>query len=104
MTGLLDDLCSNQHMTPQQIVRFDLREIPSLEVRCKCGAVISLPLDKPTSLREHLACAGCNETLWKGRMEQDKVFFHLQNLVSAVSLWKEIQPDKFTVGFSLVSP
>jgi RNase P subunit RPR2 len=90
-------------MTPQHVVRFDLNEIPALEVRCKCGAVISLPLTAPTSLRERLACAGCNETLWQGRMEDDRVFHHLQNLVSAISMWKELEPkQKFSVGFSLV--
>jgi len=89
-------------MTPQQIIRFDLNEIPALEVRCKCGAVISLPLTTRI-LRERLACAGCNEMLWLGRTEQDKIFLLLQNLISALSMWRELQPSQFSVGFSLVS-
>jgi hypothetical protein len=88
-------------VTPQQIVRFDLNEIPALEVRCKCGTVISLPFTgRP--LRERLSCAGCNEMLWGTEMENDKVFTLLQNLVRAFSMWKEVQPKQFSVGFSLV--
>lgn len=87
-------------MTPQHVVRFDLNEIPALEVRCKCGTVISLPFTgRP--LRERLTCAGCNEMLWEGKMEQDKIFLMLENLVRALSMWRELQP-KFSVGFSIV--
>ena len=90
-------------MTAQQIVRFDLNEIPALEVRCKCGSVISLPLNKPTLLTEKLACAGCNATLWRhSEMEHDKVFIYLNQLVRTLSTWREIQPKQFSIGFSLV--
>jgi hypothetical protein len=88
-------------MTPQQLIRFDLNEIPALEVRCKCGAVISLPLPS-RPLRERVACAGCNEMLWLGRPENDKTFLLLQNLIQSMSSWRESQPSQFTVGFSIV--
>jgi hypothetical protein len=90
-------------MTSQQVTRFDLNEIPALEVRCKCGSVISLSLKKPTMLREKLACMGCNEMLWQhSEMETDRVFQYLNQLVQTLSIWREVQPKQFSVGFSLV--
>ena len=92
-------------MTAQQVIHFDLNEIPALEVRCRCGSVISLPLNKPTILRETLACAGCNETLWRhSEMEKDKAFMYLNQLVRTLSTWREVQPKQFSIGFSLTSP
>lgn len=89
-------------MTPQSVWKFDLNEIPALEVRCKCGAVISLPLSA-ANLRERLACAGCNETLWGTEAEQDKTYLVLKSLIRSLSVWKDVQTKQFSVGFSLVS-
>jgi len=86
-------------MTPQQIIRIDAKELTALEVRCKCGSTMTLPLQR--NLRERLSCVGCNTQLWSGEMEQDKTYFTVLGLIRSLSLWNDLDQKQFSLGFSL---
>lgn len=92
-------------MTPRTITTIDFREITSIEIRCKCGAIVTLPLPK-FGLQDGLACPGCHEVLWRinvaigGPTEGGS---EVMNLMRSISDWQQVQRAPFTLQFSLVT-
>ncbi len=86
-------------MTPINVIAIDFREIKAVELRCKCGAVMSLPLPK-TTLSEHVSCVGCNSTLWVAQAEGSP-HAKVQALLRAIGAWQQVEAAPFTLGFSL---
>lgn len=86
-------------MTPRNVIAVDFREIPSIEVRCKCGAITSMPLPK-TGLPPHFDCVGCNAVLWYAEMEGGP-YSKVLALVKGISAWQQVEAAPFTLGFSL---
>ena len=90
-------------MTPQHLFHIDFNEITALEVTCKCGSVVKIPLPAD-NLREDLSCVGCNTTFWGDK--HDKVYLYALGLIRALTHWKrycEQLEDKrtFNLGFSI---
>jgi len=86
-------------MTPRSVIAIDFKEIKAVEIRCKCGAVISLPLPN-TDLSEHLACMGCNNTLWFAKADGSP-HGKVHALMRAIGIWQQVENAPFTLGFSL---
>jgi hypothetical protein len=89
-------------MTPQYLYRFELNEIPSIDLTCKqCKSVIRLTLPSP-NLNSNLQCIGCGKAFW---YEGNSIYPLVQALIRNLGLYLEKEQDQsFTVGFSLVSP
>lgn len=86
-------------MTPQNKLHVDLTEIGRIDVICKCGSVMTIPIPKD-NLRDHFSCVGCNERLWEG--EHDQTYLRVLGMMRSLSNWNRHAPNaNFTVGFSL---
>jgi hypothetical protein len=87
-------------MTPRNVLAVDFNEIKAVEVRCKCGAVTSLPFRKDAFSIEHFACIGCNSTLWFKDADGNP-YKKVKALIDAISAWQSVEGALFTLGFSL---
>lgn len=86
-------------MTPKQVLRINLIEIPNLEIACdNCEAAVTFKLPKD-SLPRFFSCPGCNKQLWGE--EQDPVFKRLFNVMRAISDWQRADGPAFELSFSL---
>src|ERR1700693_3974389 len=86
-------------MTPRHVIRVDFREIRAVEVHCKCGAIMSLPLPK-TSINLHVDCMACNATLWYEEMEGGP-YSKVQALMRSLSAWQQVEVRPFSLQFYL---
>jgi uncharacterized paraquat-inducible protein A len=88
-------------MTPTTATRIDLRELPTLDIRCnKCGSVVSLTLPRDNAAQD-LSCAGCETVLWR---YQEPAHTAVTGLLRTISHWKSSGNGMpFTLGFSLAS-
>jgi hypothetical protein len=87
-------------MTPRNVLAVDFSEIKTVEVRCKCGAVTSIPLPKNAFSIQHFTCLGCNSTLWFAEADGGP-HRKVKALVEAISAWQSVEGAPFTLGFSL---
>lgn len=87
-------------MTPRSLLAVDFREIRAVEVRCKCGAVTSIPLPKNAFSVEHVTCLGCNSIMWFAEAEGSP-YRKVKALIDAISAWQSAEGVPFTLGFSL---
>jgi hypothetical protein len=91
-------------MTAQKLFSADFREIPSIELTCKSGASVSIPMLK-NLIGQRLECPGCREPFWEN--SNDHLYQIVAKIVSGVSDWKRLDsPDSKDVklgkiGFSI---
>jgi hypothetical protein len=91
-------------MTAQQLFSADFREIPAIELTCKCGGAISIPMPKKL-IGQALKCPGCHESFWEN--SDDPLYQIVAKIVSGLSDWKRLDsPDSKDVklgrlGFSI---
>jgi hypothetical protein len=85
-------------MTPQTLVNIDFAEIASIEITCRCGGRLTVPL--PTlKLSEKLKCPGCTTPLWNE--DHDARYNAATGVAEAISVWKKLNHDGFRLGFSI---
>jgi len=88
-------------MTPQKLFSADFREIPSVELTCKCGGSVSIPM--PRHLLGHsLECPGCHENFWKN--SEDHLYRTVATILSGLSEWKRLDSKEIKLGFSIAMP
>jgi hypothetical protein len=89
-------------MTPQTLYRFDLSEIPSIDLTCKqCKSVFKITLPRP-NLSPTMACMGCGLAFW---YEGNSIYPLVQAMIRNLGSYVDRESDQtFTIGFSLVSP
>jgi len=91
-------------MTPKTVLSVDLTEIGSLEIRCHCSAVTSLPVagGEPSNV---FTCPSCGVQLWG---EKDNPAYNLvRDLMLALGEWNKRQKTGktgFRIGFTLDAP
>jgi len=85
-------------MTPYSVTIVNFDEIPVVEIVCKCGSRISLPLPNH-NLPHYVQCVGCNAQLWES--EQDQNFIRTVGVLRSLSNWKDLPNKKFSLEFSL---
>ena len=67
-------------MTVKKVSVIDTKEIKSVDIRCKCGSVLTMPINTQ-KLGRTLNCANCGATLWMdGANIQQAVFFLIQGI------------------------
>ena len=87
-------------MTPQNVMIANIEEIPALDIVCKCGSRISIPLPmRNTNLQPFIECIGCNARLWDADHEQG--YLRTLALLRSLSQWHELQSKKFAIEFSI---
>jgi hypothetical protein len=92
-------------MTAQKLFSADFREIPSIELTCKCGGAVSIPMPKKL-IGQKLECPGCHDSFWES--SDDDLYQIVAKIVSGVSEWKRLdsQASKDVklsrLGFSIV--
>ena len=87
-------------MTPRSTLKVDFKEITAIEVRCKCGAVTSIPVPKESFNIEHFTCVGCNSMIWFAETPGSP-YRKVKALIEAVSAWHHVEAAPFTLEFSL---
>ncbi len=87
-------------MTPRNILAVDFGDIKAVEVRCRCGAVTSLPVPRSAFSVEHFACPGCNSMLWF-KDADGTPYNKVKALIDGISAWQYSEGAPFTLGFSL---
>jgi hypothetical protein len=92
-------------MTPKQVVTVDFLEIIKVEVTCKCGAGLILPVPHANvgafMPPKHYECLGCKEILWSG--DNDQRLIRLVGLVRSLGFWRELKDPGFSLSFSIIS-
>jgi hypothetical protein len=84
-------------LTPKRLISIDFREIPAVELTCKCGGVMSIPLRLVLPPLRELKCPGCYEELWR-----DEYLYRTVNaLIGVLRDWKKIDHKEFGLGFSV---
>lgn len=89
-------------MTPKQIFKVNLMEIPHIEITCTlCGAamVFPVPLPKNINIKNGISCVACSEPLCKS--QDDKALGYFANVLTALGDWKRLEEQRFTLSFSL---
>lgn len=86
-------------MTPKKLFSADFREIPAIELRCKCGGSISIPLPRNLQPRRDLECPGCYERFWK--TDTDPAYRAVATILAGLSDWKKLNNQDFNLGFSI---
>jgi hypothetical protein len=67
-------------MTAKKVSVIDTKEIKAVDIRCKCGSVLTMPVNTQ-KLSRNLDCANCGTTLWMdGANIQQAVFFLIQGI------------------------
>ena len=67
-------------MTAKKVSVIDTKEIAAVDIRCKCGSVLTMPVNAQ-KLSRNLDCANCGATLWMdGANIQQAVFFLIQGI------------------------
>ena len=89
-------------MTPQHLYRFELNEIPSVDLTCnQCSSVIRFTLPK-NNLPPNMLCAGCGAVFW---YEGNTIYPAVQGLIRGLGSYLDREQDQnFKISFSLVSP
>jgi hypothetical protein len=93
-------------MTPTSIVSADFIEIGAVDIHCKCGGVVSIPIPLPLQgLKEKIptsfSCPSCNIQLWN---DNSPAYNHILQLLTALGDWKrDKEKSKFWLGFTLPS-
>lgn len=85
-------------MTAQKLFSAEFREIPSVELTCKCGGSVTIPMPK-TLIRESLACPGCLKPFWDN--SDDQICKIVTSIVSGLSEWKKLDSKGVKLGFSI---
>jgi hypothetical protein len=85
-------------MTQRHVLTVDFKDIKALEVTCKCGGKLTIPVPKD-SLPTHIKCAGCNERLWDGPDTRD--FQFVSGFLVVLSAAQRHDDNIFRLGFSL---
>lgn len=87
-------------MTPKNLITAEFSEIAAVEVRCRCGAVVSFPVNR--EVREAFGCPACNRQLWGA---DDNFAANLMlDLIAALRQAHEhakLQNRQFDLGFTL---
>jgi hypothetical protein len=84
-------------VTPKKLICAEFREIPAIEITCKCGGIISIPLPHNVLPSTDLRCPGCYEDFWKS----DYAFKVVRTLIGALSEWKKLDDQQLRIGFSI---
>jgi hypothetical protein len=67
-------------MTAKKLAVIDTKEITAVDIRCKCGSVLTMPVTTQ-KLSRNLSCANCEAALWmEGANIQQAVFFLIQGI------------------------
>jgi len=85
-------------LTPKKVFSADFREIPAVDLTCKCGGSISIPIPR-NLLGQSLECPGCHQPLWND--DRDPLYRILRAFVSTLSEWKKLDSQDFKLGFSI---
>ena len=91
-------------MTAQKMFSAGFREIPSVELVCKCGGAVSIPVPK-NLIGQKVECPGCHEPFWEN--SNDHLYKIVAKIVAGLSDWKRLDsPDSKDVklaklGFSI---
>jgi hypothetical protein len=93
-------------MTPQNIVKVDLKELSVIEVACShCKGSVSIPLTSYRDFPRLLKCPGCNETWWNST--EDQIFRDMAMMAQSIDNLKRIESSRppgskpFTLQFPL---
>jgi len=86
-------------MSPQNIVKVDLRELSVIEVVCShCkGASVSIPLTG--NFPRFMKCPGCDKQWWDGI--NDPVFMEIVKMVQSIDYLKRSGSKLFTLQLPL---
>ena len=85
-------------MAARHILTIDVTEITALEVRCKCGGQVSLPISY--RLEGVMCCPGCGKTL----LDVNDAGPAVAELSKSLLNWKRLQEKKCSVTFTIDFP
>jgi hypothetical protein len=85
-------------MTPKSVTTIDLNDLKEIELRCKCGAAIRLPIPlKAGNLLAAQDCPGCADPMWEGVTHPTRQ--KLERLLSVIESWKEAAHPVLSIRF-----
>jgi len=77
-------------MTPKKMLVVNVNEIQSIDLRCECGSVLTVPVTTQTLVRD-MNCPNCKTSFWRdGSQVQTAVFYLIQGIRGVSEHVKEL--------------